>query len=586
MNNLRVVLLSDSRPSRVWQIANRITRELPGAKICGIVQRPVRYLPVAQQLIVKAGIRRTYASLPGRPKAHRWFHSLVEKLLYLALWWIHGFPPNLNSSNAVTAENLAEKCRHVGWPLLLAADLSDERVLDFVRQQRPNLAIVLGQFPVSPELAAVPSGGLIWASQSDVTTDGEPIEEGLQIRIEHHTKDSGAPFTVASLNVPSQPHDGVLGFTLKTDLIANDLLVQTAISLRSGSRAQASKEVTDWMHRILWPYFAQHERRSLKPGQTLPSCRRHRSVWKLCLDTLLLCSPYMVARNWYRRIDGKCPVLILGHHLVSDRGHRMGISTEVFWRQVQFLQRYYRIVSLSEAGELLHSGDIRVPTVVLTFDDGYADNFVNLRAVADETGIPVALFITTEPVGIHKEFQHDLENGNDGFLPLTWEQIRYWSLGEVEFGSHTHTHFDCGSTDRPTLSREIIGSKHDLENRLGKPVRFFAFPFGQHENLSAEAIDVAASAYPYFVSCFGGENLPVRRLNRRHFFRKQFYADAWELELELQSVFDLADTIKQRFSRCVDAVAFRGELRRFGFTGSSHVAPSRKGPGRYSSAGS
>src|SRR5260370_3731721 len=286
MNNLRVVLLSDSRPSRVWKIANRITRELPSAKVCGIVQRPVRYLPVAQQLIAKADVRRTSALLPRRPKAHRWFHSLVEKLLYLALWWIHGFPPNLNSSNAVTAENLGEKCRDVGWPLLPAADVSDERVLGFVRQQRPNLAIVLGQFPVSPELAAVPSGGLIWASQSDVTTDGEPIEEGLQIRIEHHTKDSGAPFTVASLNVPSQPHDGLLGFTLKTDLISNDLLVQPAVSLQTGSEAQASKEVTEWMHRILWPYFTQHERRSLKPRQTLPSCPPHRPVWKFCLASL------------------------------------------------------------------------------------------------------------------------------------------------------------------------------------------------------------------------------------------------------------------------------------------------------------
>jgi peptidoglycan/xylan/chitin deacetylase (PgdA/CDA1 family) len=571
MNNFRVVLLSDSRPSRVWKMANRITRELAGAQICGIVQRPVRHLALAQRLIAREGARGTYALSPVQSKANPRFYSWIERLLNLVLWLIHGCPADLSSSNAVTGENLAQKSAGAGWPFLLAADFCEEKVLDFVRQQRPNLAIVLGQFPGSLELAAVPSSGLIWASQSAVRTDGAQVQEGLQIRIEHCTKDSDSSFTVASVNVPSQPYDGLLGFTLKTDLISNDLLVQTAINLQTGSGTQASKEVTEWMRRILWPYFTQHERPSLKPGQPVPSCRRHRSALTLCIDTLLLCSPYFVARSWYRRFNGKCPVLILGHHLVSDRGHRMGISTEAFWRQVRFLQRHYRIVSLSEAGELLHSGEIRVPTVALTFDDGYADNFVNLRAVADEASIPVALFITTEPVGIHREFQHDLVNGNNGFLPLTWEQIRYWSLGEVEFGSHTHTHFDCGSTDRPTLGREIVGSKRDLENRLGKPVSFFAFPFGQHENLSTEAIDVAASAYRYFVSCFGGENLPERGLNRRHLFRKQFYADPWELELELQSVFDLADTLKQWFSRCVAAVSFRGG------------SPSRKGAGRYSS---
>jgi peptidoglycan/xylan/chitin deacetylase (PgdA/CDA1 family) len=524
--------------------------------------------------------------LAVQSEANLWFHSAIEKLLDVALWWIHGCPPNLNGSNAVTAENLAEKCRQARWPFLSAGDLSHDKVLDFVRQQRPDLAIVLGEFPGRLELAAVPSNGLIRARQIHITSDNTRIHEGSQIRIEHCTIASDAPFTIASLNVPSQPNDGLLGFTLKTDLISDDLVVQTAISLRTGSGTQASKEVTEWMDRILQPYFTQFVQAPSKPAQPVSSRLRHRSAWKLCLDTLLLCSPFFVARNWYRRFFGKYPALILGHHLVSDRHHPMAISTETLWRLVRFLQRHYRIVSLSEASASLHSGSIRVPTVVLTFDDGYAENFVNLRAVAEEARIPVGLFITTQPVGIQREFQHDLTNGNSGFLPLTWEQIRYWSLGQVEFGSHTQTHLDCGSTDRTRLKREIIGSKENLENRLGKPVSFFAFPFGQHENLSAEAIDVAASAYPYFVSCFGGENLPVRRLNRRHFFRKQFYADAWELELEVQSVFDLADTIKQRFSRCVDAVAFRGELRRFGFTGSSHVAPSRKGPGRYSSAGS
>jgi len=545
MNKLRVVLLSDSRPLRVWKFANRITRELPGTEICGIVQRPVHHLAAAQQLIA-AGKARAGVSVSIQSKVDLWFRSAIEKLLDWALWWVHGCPPNLKGSNVVTAENLAEKCRLAGWRFLLAADLTHEKVLDFVREERPNLAILLGDFLGGPELAAIPSHGLICEHQRCAKTNAKEVPEAKRIEIRHSTTNSGAPFTIVSLGVPAQPYDGWLSFTLKADLIADDLLIQTAAGLRSGSSREASKEVAEWMDRVLQPYLTQFEEAPSATAHPVRSCQRHRSRWKLCLDTLLLCSPLFVVRNWYRRFSGKCPVLILGHHLVSDRGHPMSISTETFWRQVQFLQRHYRIVNLSEASASLPSGRITVPTAVLTFDDGYADNFVNLRAVADEASIPVALFITTQPVGSHREFQHDLTNGNSGFLPLTWEQIRYWSLGEVEFGSHTQTHLDCGSTDRAKLEREIIGSKENLESWLGKPVRFFAFPFGQHENLSSEAIDIVDSAYSNFLSCFGGENLPNRRVNRRHLLRKQLYADRWQLELELQSVFDLIDTIKRK----------------------------------------
>src|SRR5207245_5302481 len=46
MSPFRILILSSVRPSRAWRMANRITREVPGAEICGIVQRPVQQLPL------------------------------------------------------------------------------------------------------------------------------------------------------------------------------------------------------------------------------------------------------------------------------------------------------------------------------------------------------------------------------------------------------------------------------------------------------------------------------------------------------------------------------------------------------------
>src|SRR2546429_6453382 len=125
----------------------------------------------------------------------------------------------------------------------------------------------------------------------------------------------------------------------------------------------------------------------------------------------------------------------------------------------------------------------------------------------------------------------------------------YWNTRGAEFGSHTRTHFDCGSVHLENLQSEILGSRNDLEARLTRPVEFFAFPYGKHKNMSSEAKRLAASAYTHYVSFLGGESLAKAGQSQTHLFRKKFYRSQWELELELQSVFDLVDDIKAWFHR-------------------------------------
>jgi len=544
MESLRILLLSASRPSRTWKIAERIKREIPEAEISGIAQQVVSQLPVTQQLIVAGGADQGLFPDPALTKAGHWFHCILERLVHWLVWCIHGCPRGLNVVKRFTTGHLAEKCWQAGCPLLLTRNLNDAKVLDFI-QEHGNLVIVLGEVELNRELWRLPERGLIRVRTEE---DLARAKEGIQIQLEYFAQSAEIVRTLARIALPAQPYDGWLGLTLKNDLIADDLLVEAAKALRQERTIEGSEEMVRWALQIYAPYLAQVEGRSLQSAQWVSVRERYRSIWKLCLDTLLLCSPLFVARNWYRRSRGRYPVLVLTHHLISDRPHRMAISTELFWRQVRFLQRHYRIVSLSDAVELLRSGSVTAPTVVLTFDDGYGDNFVNLRAIADEVQVPVSLFITTKPVDVQAEFQHDLTNGSTGHLPLTWSQILYWATRGAEFGSHTQTHVDCASADRTTLEREIGGSREDMEARLGVPVRFFAFPFGKRENLSAQAIEIAASMYPYFASGLDGENLPNKTINMPHLFRKNLYPNRWELELELQSVFQRVDQWKGLFN--------------------------------------
>lgn len=518
MSVSKILVMSDAPPARTWKLAKRIRREIADAELCGIIQSAPRQTRRFSKVNVS-------------------FQSLVRRLVDSALWFIHGCPGRKSSAGTNSAIECAEVC-----PLLSVDDLNDSNVLNFITDREPDLVIVIGDHDIRGKLLQIPQRGWLRPVQSVIQDNAS---RSTDITVEAFTNESYSPVRMAQVNLPIQPLDGITGQALKTDLISDDLTLQCAKHLLKSNFADSAAAVADWTREIFSPYLKQLGNGQCESHKGTRSPERYRSTLSLLLDTMLLCSPMMVGRNWIRRLRRRYPITILTHHLVSDRPHRMAIRTESFLGQVRFLQRHYRIVSLTEAVELLKSGRVESPTAVITFDDGYADNFVGLRAVAEETGIPVTLFVSTEQIEKQKEFQHDLENYIHGFLPLTWSQIRHWSAGQVEFEAHTRTHFDCSTSERSKLEYEIVGSRNDLEREIGMPVKFFAFPFGQPENMSREAIETASRCYDYFLSGFGGENTCNSEKSNQHLVRRNLYANAWEQELDLQSVFDLADKIKK-----------------------------------------
>ena len=548
MRPLRILILSNTRPSRAWRLALRVVNEISGAEIAGIVQRPLRELPfVQQEIIAGTALSEKIKSLFVRVSEGR-LHRVRDGLLRAALWWIHGCPPEIPHRHPFTVSTLEGKCASMGWPCLQASSFDQQSVCDFIRRNGPALMIQLGPpGPVTPP-AILPAFGLIRVRKGTLEHGAAIPQSATQLLVEYIARDARFAANLASVTLPSQFNDGPVGFTLKADLLGCDLILEALASAVNRGGIPAAEDVSQWTRLILSPYLEQLPPHA-RDGWGREPRAYCRPLWRLVLETMLLCSPLIVCRNWIRRLRRRYPVLIVAHHLVSDRRHRLGISTEKFWRQVRFLQDHYHIVGLSEAVALMNSGSVASPTVSLTFDDGYADNFVSLRAVADEAEIPVSLFITTEPVSRHTEFQHDVLNGELGALPLTWDQIRYWCTRGAEFGSHTRTHLDCGSADPNRLQDEILGARKELERRLQRSVPYFAFPFGKLENMSDKAVDLARSGYRCFFSFWGGENVPRSGRMNSHLFRKIAYTEPWELELELQSIFDFTGVVRRALAR-------------------------------------
>jgi peptidoglycan/xylan/chitin deacetylase (PgdA/CDA1 family) len=71
------------------------------------------------------------------------------------------------------------------------------------------------------------------------------------------------------------------------------------------------------------------------------------------------------------------------------------VDENIFKMQIEYLKRHFEIISLSEAVERLRNGGIKRPTTVITFDDGYRNNFDVAFPILYREKIPATIFLTT-----------------------------------------------------------------------------------------------------------------------------------------------------------------------------------------------
>ena len=197
------------------------------------------------------------------------------------------------------------------------------------------------------------------------------------------------------------------------------------------------------------------------------------------------------------------------YHRISDEHSNPWTMTRAqFTRQIDWFQKEFDLVSLAELQRRVDSGFNDRPTLAITFDDGYAENSEYALPLLIERGIPVSYFVTIENIIAQRPFPHDVTLGQQ--LPVNnIESIRALSQAGVEIGAHTRTHVDLGKvTDPELLADEVILSSREIEDLIGKPVQYFAFPYGQRENLNHCVFSMLKQhGFLGVCSAYGGWNL-------------------------------------------------------------------------------
>jgi peptidoglycan/xylan/chitin deacetylase (PgdA/CDA1 family) len=212
-------------------------------------------------------------------------------------------------------------------------------------------------------------------------------------------------------------------------------------------------------------------------------------------------------------LQGYQTVPVLSYHQFSaTESNKMTVTKSSFLEQMRFLKENgYRVITLDQLFDFL---DFKAPiprkSVVITIDDGWRSTYEIAYPILKAQGFPATLFVYT-----------DLITGSD--KTLSWDLVKELAENGIDIQCHTKSHLDLTMNDKKDsfkdyfnrAEEEISTCTNIVKNKLNRPVRYLAYPFGATNHLIVAllkkqgyrgALTVKRGGNPFFV-----HNLRVNR---------------------------------------------------------------------------
>lgn len=269
---------------------------------------------------------------------------------------------------------------------------------------------------------------------------------------------------------------------------------------------------------------------------------------------------------------------ILAYHRVVDADEAtfpfdielVSTSTAQFEAQMRYIRDHFTPITFRTLGDCLR-GAAKLPRkpIVVTFDDGFDDNYTTAFPILKRLGVPATIFLSSGYIGGVQTFWFDrvafmvlntsasrvrigketepltdlqqrrgalkrilfrlkrMENGrrikaianierqlgaglpaqNSASKPLSWEQVAEMSAHGIEFGSHTVSHPTLTQLSPTALRQELLRSKQDIEAQLRQSVDVVSYPVGEQHAFDKSICEAAAeTGYGFAVSYLQGNN--------------------------------------------------------------------------------
>ena len=174
------------------------------------------------------------------------------------------------------------------------------------------------------------------------------------------------------------------------------------------------------------------------------------------------------------------------------------VMPALFSSQLDYLAaRGWREVALADVAERARSGETSTrDEFAVTFDDGYLSVYQHAYPALVRRGLTATVYVVADTIGGINVW--DRRAGDQKEDMMSAEQVREMSDAGFEIGSHSLTHPRLTDLDDDQLRRELVDSKHKLEDIVGKEVSSFSYPYGDlNDRVVAAAVD---AGYRYAMS--------------------------------------------------------------------------------------
>lgn len=209
------------------------------------------------------------------------------------------------------------------------------------------------------------------------------------------------------------------------------------------------------------------------------------------------------------------PVLMY-HHVLPQSGF-IASSIKEFKEQMEYIAKSgYHTLSLDEFYRY-KKGELKPPkkSVLITFDDGWRNNFVYAYPILKDLGLKACIFLVTgwieeasksiadfAPLS-HKQAKIAAQN-NPASVFLNWREVETMKANGIDFASHTHGHSDAYFGDL-SFEDEINMCRDTMKKRLGIDDMHLCWPRGVFDK---EKLNTAKQAgYELFYTTKRGVNL-------------------------------------------------------------------------------
>jgi len=205
------------------------------------------------------------------------------------------------------------------------------------------------------------------------------------------------------------------------------------------------------------------------------------------------------------------------YHHVSPTPGLVTVSPATFRQHIATLANAgWRTAGLDDLAAFLAGAEVPARTCILTFDDGYLDNFVHAHPILREFGMHAVLFVVTDWLGngparqettatsSHAACMNSITAGHADEVMLRWSELEVMqAAGTFEFHSHTHTHqrWDRRLPDPvarcETLSADLQQSRETLMQHRSQVSEHLCWPQGYHDALYRGCAVQAGFKYLY-----------------------------------------------------------------------------------------